>query len=77
MQKVKFIQSYRENKVGDIAYVMNNEAHFLIENKYAILYKEEAMKPIADKMMRSEKSQELTESVGRNTRKKRQTYRTK
>jgi len=77
MQKVRFIQDYKRNKVGDVTSVTNNEAHFLIENKYAILYKEEAMKPIADKMMRSEKSQELTESVGRNTRKKRQTYRTK
>jgi len=74
MQKVKFTQNYKRNKIGDIASVTNNEAHFLIENKYAILYREKMMKPVADKMMKSEESRELTD---RGARRKKQIYRIK
>jgi len=55
MQRVKFIQRYKENNIGDVVSVTNNKAHFLIEKGYAVLNKEKIVEQPADKMMRARK----------------------
>ena len=54
MQKIQYIKSYNNKRVGDADAVCNNVAHGLIEAGVAILYRNRMFRAPMDKMMRTE-----------------------